>query len=188
MNYRYDITTADFDDPPIPTLTDKQIRALDAGEAQYVELANTKPVIIMPDGQELRGLTKEQAVRYLELRNSVMQTPDQLRWLALSEADLGRLQLHRPAGATTNAIATTEDGPEFVNKFTDAPETQAYETQRTHSPAMGVWHPPLQTTKVKSVKDAEEEWNKSKKEHEAIEKRMNNLLKKNRRLTFGGGH
>lgn len=204
MNYRFDITPADLKDTTDPILTAELNQRLGRGEPVHIELPNQKPVIAMPDGTFLRGLTTEQASRYMQLRSNIIyHTPEHLKWQPREE-DIERLQLYRPTSPSGTDLATADEGlGELVNRFSDSPEMtqQAQPDQRTAWPAMytdclqgetgvgaGAGRVGGRSKEIVEVEVAEEAMGRSRKEHEGFEKRMNAVLKKNRRLLFGGGH
>ena len=201
INYRFEITPADFEDPPLPDLTADQMRSLDRGDCLYMELANGKPVVVMPDGQTLKHFSKKEAERYIQLRKRVLNTPPPFRFL--SPADEAMLQLHYPPYAAGSVIPSQqalgaggsagydEALDLMVNRFMDDPITQqavqeAAAAQR--GPAALYEQPSEEWPRTLAVEEAEEAMGRARKEHEGFEKRMNAVLKKNRRLMFGGGH
>ena len=214
LNFRFDVTPADYEYPPLQPLTDAQLRALDKGECLYVELSNGKPVVVMPDGQTLKHFTKKEAERYIETRARVMQTPVPFRMATPADEDL--LQLHYPpytpgglyptSTSSNHKPATIAAGRNealdnldlLVNRFleehnvstqvTEDIKAAAFQHQQGSSPTL-YERPELDWPHtLLSVEEAEEALVRARKEYEAIEKRMHALVKKNRRLMFGGGH
>lgn len=200
INYRLEITPADFEDPPLPDLTADQMRSLDRGDCLYMELANGKPVVVMPDGQTLKHFSKKEAERYIQLRKRVLNTPPPFRFLSPADEDM--LQLHYPpytAGSVNPSQQAFGAGGSagydealdlMVNRFMDDPMTQqavqeAAAAQR--GPAL-YEQPSEEWPRTLAVEEAEEAMSRARKEHEGFEKKMNAVLKKNRRLMFGGGH
>ncbi|KAL8787855.1 MAG: hypothetical protein Q9195_007595 [Heterodermia aff. obscurata] len=98
MNYRWEPTPADFENLPLPPLTEDQHRALKKGECLYVELSNGKPVVVMPDGQLMKHLSEKEAKRYIEGRARIMKTPVPFRFLSPADEDM--MQLHYPPYTT----------------------------------------------------------------------------------------
>lgn len=199
VNYRFDITPADFEDSPMPDLTADQLRALDKGECLYIELENKKPVVIMPDRQQLKHFSKNEAERYIELRKRTMNTPLPFRFLSPADEDL--LQLRYPPYATGNPTTSQIMGggggaydkglDMMVSRFMEDPAAQqaVQEAQSTQGgPTLYTGATDRDSPNILTVEQAEEAMVKARKEHEAIEKKMNAVLKKNRRLVFGGGH
>ena len=217
LNFRFDVTPADYEYPPLHPLTDAQLRALDKGECLYVELSNGKPVVVMPDGQTLKHFTKKEAERYIETRARVMQTPVPFRMLTPADEDM--LQLHYPPYTTGGVYPTSSTSSSsnpnpatiaagrnealdsldlLVNRFLEEHnvstqvvediKTAAYQHQQGSSPTL-YERPELDWPHtLLSVEEAEEALVRARKEYEVIEKRMHALMKKNRRLMFGGGH
>lgn len=210
INYRFEITPADFEDPPLPDLTADQMRSLDRGECLYMELANGKPVVVMPDGQTLKHFSKKEAERYIQLRKRVLNTPAPFRFLSPADEDM--LQLHYPPYTAGSANLSSQQHPFgagpgaggsgsyddagldlMVNRFMDDPITQQAVQEATgaaqRAPALSYETPSEEWPRtLMAVEEAEEAMGRARKEHEGFEKKMNAVLKKNRRLMFGGGH
>ena len=226
INYRSEVTAADYYYPPLPPLSDDQLRALDKGECLYVEVSDGRPVVVMPDGQILKHFTKKEAKHYIETRARVMKTPVCFRILTPADEDM--LQLHYPpyttGGILPGASSSSSDPPKpstspagsddssggdlnyLINRFLDEhhhPTPQQRALEEANSASHGHHHdyhgsrPALYGSgpdemdwphTLLSVEEAEEAMIKAKKEHEVNEKKLHALIKKNRRLLFGGGH
>ena len=193
VNYRFDITPDDFENAPLPEIfTDEQQRAFDAGEAILVDDLRGKPVIILPDGQELRHLTRKEAEHTMSLRKSIVSKPDHIQHKHSDSPSWSMLQLFPPRpAAKTSKIALEEDEDELPNPFIDDMPDAAHQYQGPVSPVLytntSMQEPQLKP-RIITLEEREADWIKAKKEHEVLEKKMNALIKKNRKLLFGGAH
>ena len=220
MNYRQDITPGDLEDTAVPALTAEQRQLHEKGEAVLVERKNLKPLIMMPDGEILRGLTSEGAKRYMQLRTKVIDTPPEYRWMPLREADIEKFQLHRRTlPAEPSASNVDERLDQMVNRFSDSTDTQqqAQPYSRTTWPApfvdeykhgaaaLSILGPEGQSglasgdkgkgkevdgseSILETLARLEETLARSRKETEAAEKKLNAVIKKNRKTVLGGGN
>ncbi|KAG6993931.1 hypothetical protein G7Y79_00049g084910 [Physcia stellaris] len=93
------------------------------------------------------------------------------------------LQLHYPP--YTHPSQHDDALDLMVNRFMDDSGTQQPVQE---GPAARYERPSGEWPRTLAVEEAEEAMGRARKEHEAFEKRMNAVLKKNRRLMFGGGH
>ena len=204
LNHRFDTNHSDIETiSQIPTLTDAQHRELQKGEATCVELAGNKRIVILPDHRTLHGLSHDQAQRYLALRRQALNTGD-LAMFNSSRREIDRYLPIAPiappaAIPTANIRNSSEDDEEnlnleLVNRFV-APSsstqpmsgrqmpwfrgTVAEEDQR----GMG-----MGGISVMGMEEAEQALLQSRKETEGLEKKLNGLLKRNRRLVFGNTH
>ncbi|KAI4151659.1 MAG: hypothetical protein LQ341_000876 [Variospora aurantia] len=200
LNHRFDIDAQSLEHPGVgglpPTLTDAQNHQIDQGEPLCIDQGNNKRIIILPDRRTLRGLTPEQANRYLELRTQALSTSNHLYQAG-----------HGPAPPKQTRASSSASNVTFLpNPFlTEADHSQsAFTATASHLPqafgSVGAANP---TTYVDesaaiiatrrdrlgvgvSVDDSEQAWMAGRRETEALEKRLNKFLMRNRRMVFGG--
>ena len=183
LNHRYDIPSNEYpQSPSIPSLTETQRALLDQGIAVCVETGHNKRTVVLPDRTTLNHMSKEQAQRYIALHRSVSLTPEQ-EFFNASRQDSNRLQLHPPR----HLSMPSDDGQTLVNRFGTPPVSEQAQTGRSSLPAM---YPTDDRTgpqrPIMEVDDAERALMASRKETEALEKKLNALMRKNRRMMFGG--
>ena len=169
-------STADLIASRNPPLSDANIRELDAGAAVRLEDSNGRSTIVLPGGRLLRGLSSTQAQRFLDLveKNGLPPLNSELSNL------LPLLRLPSSAAAIGSSAPQSQDSKLLVNRFaTDAHNTSGVML-------VPVLHQPAPA--VQSVEEAEGRLLGHKRETEAIEKKLNALIKRNRRLILGGGH
>ncbi|KAL8670246.1 MAG: hypothetical protein Q9168_005198 [Polycauliona sp. 1 TL-2023] len=204
LNHRFDMDLHSLDYVPevgtLPKLTDAQNKQLDSGEAVCVDQPHNRRVIVLPDRRTLRGLNAEQAIRYIHLRKQALLTSEELYLLGHGPAPLrrpddpttanGQTVKHLPnpfltEAQTQSATSSSAGGsklPAAFGSFTGAnPTTYVDEaaafiaTRRnaTAAAAGGV---------VMGVEEAERNLSVSRRETEGLEKKLNALVKRNRRL------
>lgn len=188
VNYRFELTQNDLTEPIIP-------HQIENGEAITLELGNNKRVVLLPDRRTLRGLTKEQAQRYLDLRKKAMSTAEPAMFNS-SLHDIDRY-LHAfshtaaPALPKSTATSSTEDLFELINQFVvsaSAPACAAATMPSYWSAAPLTEEAMARKLSIRGIEDAEQAMLASRKETEGLEKKLNGLLKRNRRLIFGNSH
>ena len=170
-------------------VSDDQMRQLDHGEAVRIQQGPNDYVVVLPDRQTLPGLTADQASRYLDLRKRVL-------------ADGGSYpQQASPASPAINAalaIASAKrvtKSKRLTNPFASPAATAgaggpaAANMQKYAAAGTGTVDEVNQKkTPVKTVMEAEQAMGLTRRETEALEKKLNTLLKKNRRLLLGSAH
>ncbi|KAL9126753.1 MAG: hypothetical protein Q9217_004243 [Psora testacea] len=175
INTRFD-STADLLATSDPLLSDTEARRIDAGAPVLHEDNNGRSTIVLPDRRPLRGFSRAQAQRFLDLveRNGLPPLNPDLENL------LPRSKVAAVTAATAPSAPKLTDSKLLVNCF-------ATDIQTTSGPTPGQ---SLQRAlpAAQSVEEAESRLIGHKRETEAIEKRLNALLKRNRRLVLGGGH
>lgn len=188
VNYRFELTQNDLTEPIIP-------HQIENGEAITLELGNNKRVVLLPDRRTLRGLTKEQAQRYLELRKKALSAAEPAMFNS-SLHDIDRY-LHAfshtttPALPKSTAISSTEDLFELVNQFvvSASASASAAATMPSYWSAAPLTEEAMaRKLSIRGIEDAEQAMLASRKETEGLEKKLNGLLKRNRRLIFGNSH
>ncbi|KAL9601487.1 MAG: hypothetical protein Q9179_002856 [Wetmoreana sp. 5 TL-2023] len=208
LNHRFDIDPQSLESqmPEVslglpPPLTDAQNQQIDQGEPVCLDQPNNKHIIVLPDRRTLRGLTPEQASRYLALRTQAHSTSEKLHL-----AGHGPAPPPRPPKLPPSSTASGSQQNHFPNPFLSEVQTQsASATNASRLPqAFGSSTSANPTTYVDEaaafiatrrreqgggvmgVEDAEQALGASRKETEGLEKRLNALLKRNRRMVFGG--
>ena len=181
-------------------LSEEELRLLDGGEAIVHRKIPNDHVVVLPDRKMLLGFTAEQASRYVELRkqallNGDVPSPRALDSRHLAQAGAALATLAPAPGDAASAVASNKLAPKskkLVNQFatpTAGPTTNPSNGQK---PGTGLSaemiNEGLRTTFPMSVEEAEHALSVKRKETEALEKRLNALLKRNKRLLFGNVH
>ncbi|KAA6413545.1 MAG: hypothetical protein FRX48_03291 [Lasallia pustulata] len=201
FNQRSDITQAEIanfaEPPPLPSLTDAERQKLDQGEAICVPTPGSdRPTIILPDKQTVRGLTAEQADRYLTLRKQTMSNMGPSAFVGSASSSSrhphGPFSSSFPADALAQAQRNLDEAStELVNRFAGpvgAAQAGPAMPHWTNAGLPGVADAmPEAPVESLDVEEAEQAMLAAKKETEALEKRLNVLMKRNRRLMFGSG-
>jgi hypothetical protein len=192
-NYRFELGQADFAESETgPILSAAQARQINDGDAITFDYPPNKRIIILPDRRLLRGLSAEQAERYLDLRKRILSTPDATAFHPPRHS-IDRYLHAPPHGGRSVKVknaAGNEESMGLENRFVSPPLTQA-----TTSTMPAYWSASplsddgiLRRSSILSVEEAEHEMLASRKETEALEKKLNALLKRNRKLVFGNAH
>ncbi|KAL8904278.1 MAG: hypothetical protein Q9207_003374 [Kuettlingeria erythrocarpa] len=202
INHRFE-TDAPSSDQPEPgalhtPLTDAQNQRLDQGETLCIDQPKDKQTIVLPDRRTLRGLSPEQASRYLALRTQALATstalhhaghgpapPKQPRLPSSSAANVPFLPNPFLSEAEQAPSAFSNTASHLPQAFGSAATSTAYLDDATAAAARGRGE--KTGAAAMSVEDAEAALAASRRETETLEKRLNKLLTRNRRLVFGGG-
>ena len=181
-------------------LSEEELRQLDCGEAIVLRKAPNEHVVVLPDRKILLGFTADQASRYVELRkqallNGDVPSPRALDSRHLAQAGAALATLAPAPGDTASAAANNKLAPKskkLINQFatpTAGPTTNPSHGQKT-GPGLSaeMIDERLRSTFPLSVEEAEHALSIKRKETEALEKRLNALLKRNKRLLFGNVH
>lgn len=212
-NYRFELGQADFAESETgPILSAAQARQINEGDAITFDYPLNKRIIILPDRRLLRGLSAEQAQRYLELRKRILSTPEATmfhaprhsidRYLHAAPHHRARSVKRAAAGAANGGEHAGLDDDQFCgleNRFVSPPLTQSSTSTMpaywSASPlsednvggvgagAGGV----VRRSAVLGVNEAEKAMLAARKETDALDKKLNALLKRNRKLVFGNG-
>lgn len=194
VNYRFELTQNDLIEPTIPALSQAQHRQVESGEAIIIELGDNKRVVLLPDRRTLRGFTKEQAERYIDLRKKALSASGPAMFNS-SRRDIDRY-LHTISPTPPVAQqklpdkASEEDGEEPINRFVASASAPTYAaaTMPSYCSTAPLTEEGMarkySTLSVRTVEEAEQALLASRKETEALEKRLNAVMKRNRRL-FG---
>lgn len=194
LNQRFDITQSEIaDSNTFPSLTEADRQNLDQGEAICVATTTAdRPIIVLPDKQTVRGLTTEQAARYLELREKTMANTGPSAFTASRPPHTGPSP-PLPTDALALAQKNLEDSStELVNRFAGpvgSAQAGAGMSYWSNAGLPGVADAMREDrVATMSVEEAEQAMLVARKETEALEKRLNVLVKRNRKLVFGNGH
>ena len=189
LNYRFEGLELDLAVADDSTVSDSQMHSLDQGEAITIQKSPTNHVVVLPDRSALRGLTADQAARYVELRKQALANGDVPSNQALAGLVPVLPQITLPA-ARSHSRTASEDH-KLSNPFaTPTSGSTPFTTSMQKYYAMDGGKDPnfLKKNPHLTVEAAEHALAQSRKETEALEKKLNALLKKNRRLLFGNAH
>ena len=207
LNYRLDISDSDPAElSKMPPLTDSDRQKLDQGEAICVETGKDRRVVILPDRRIQRGFTREQAQRYLTLRKSMIAASGPgcfhparrniEQWLNTPAPALPPFEAGDPRDSPAYPAPENMDSNfgelEYTDHF-DLPMTRQGPAARNFwslgntGSNGGEDHMPVRAATM-SVEEAEKKWMESKRETESYEKKLNAVIKKNRKILIGTGH
>ena len=187
INHRVDGLEPIFASKNDSMVSDDQMRQLEHGEAIRIEEGPNDYVVILPDRQALHGLTVEQASRYLDLRKQALANGD-----VPSHQALKGLIPAPPAINAALAISSAKrvsKSKRLINQF--APPTTGPGVggnMQKYAATGAVDEANMNNTPVNTVSEAEQALGLSRRDTEALEKKLNAILKKNRRLLFGNAH
>ena len=192
INTRFE-STADLLNTSDQPLSDTDTRRLDTGAAVWIEDGNGRSTIVLPDRRTLRGFTSAQAQRFLELaeRNGPPHlNPELENLLPLPKIASSASGAAAAATAVMPSVSQSQDSRLLVNRFaTDMQSAPGTLSSGTHRLQHGLQHVlPASSAGVYSVEEAESRLVRHRRETEAIEKKLNALLKRNRRLILGAAH
>lgn len=194
-NYRFELSQADFacaESETGPIFTAAQARQINEGDAIKFEYPPNKRLIILPDRRVLRGFNAEQAERYLDLRKRILSHPEATafhpprnsidRYLHAAPQRGRSVKVSNPSGS--------DQSMGLDNRFVSPPLIQA---STSTMPAYWSASPLSEESiarraTVMGVDEAEQAMLSSRKETEVLEKKLNALLKRNRKLVFGNIH
>ncbi len=200
INHRAEPLEPDFACIDQSKLSEEKLRLLDFGEAIVLKQAPNDHVVVLPDRKILLGFTAEQASRYVELRKQALLNGDVPSPRALDSRHPGgvgaALATLAPApDDAASAVANNVVAPKskkLVNQFatpTAGPTTDPSNGQKSGTGISAeMKNEGLRNTLPLSVEQAEHALSGNRKETEALEKKLNALLKKNKRLLFGNVH
>lgn len=187
LNHRFETVEPAFADNHDTLVSDDHHRLLEQGQAIQIEKGPNNHMVIFPDRRVLQGLTASQASRYLELRKQALSNGDMSSHQALE----GLIPAPPPMNVAA-VSANSQRGSKqkiLTNKFyTPTAQPERADMQKFGS-VLSYDEQGLPNRKpTMSLAEAERELLASKKETEGLEKKLNALLKKNRRLLFGNAH
>lgn len=194
-NSRFELGQVDFAESETgPILSAAQARQINEGHAITFEYPTNKRIIILPDRRLLRGLTAEQAQRYLELRKRILSTPEATAFHPPRHS-IERYLHAAPHRGRSSVKVSNGQGPDLSpgleNRFVSPPLTQA---STSTMPAYWSASPLTEDGMMRrggavlGVDEAEQVMSTSRKETEALDKKLNALLKRNRKVMFGNVH
>ena len=188
LNHRFEGLELDLAVADDSMVSDSQMHSLDQGEAISIQKSPTNHVVVLPDRSALRGLTAAQAARYLELRKQAMANGDVPSNQALAGLVPVLPQVSLPVARFTSR--TSSEDQKLPNHFaTPTPGSTSLSHLHTFGAMEGRGDDDFsKRTSDKSVETAEQALVVSRKETEILEKKLNTLMKKNRRLLFGNAH
>ena len=188
LNYRFEGLELDLAVADDSMVSDSQMHSLDQGEAITIQKSPTNHVVVLPDRSALRGLTAAQAARYLELRKQALANGDVPSNQALAGLVPIFPQVSLPIARFTSR--TPSEDQKLPNHFaTPTPgPTPLIANMQKYGAMEGSRDESFLRKASMGVEAAEQGLSLSKKETEAVEKKLNSLLKKNRRLLFGNAH
>lgn len=206
-NYRFELGQADFAESETgPILSAAQARQINEGDAITFDYPPNKRIVILPDRRLLRGLSAEQAQRYLELRKRILSTPETTTFHSPRHSIDRYLHAsphHHYRGRSLKGTASggigggehSELDDQYCgldNRFVSPPLTQS-----STSTMPAYWSAsPLSEDNGGSmgrrssgmgVNEAEKAMSAARRETDALDKKLNALMKRNRKLVFGNG-
>lgn len=189
LNYRFEGLELDLAVADESMVSDSQMHSLDQGEAITIQKSPTNHVIVLPDRSALRGLTAAQAARYLELRKQALANGDVPSNQAL--AGLVPVLPHVSLPVARFTSRTSSEDQKLPNHF--AASTPGPTPLSAHMRKYGTLEGARDENFMKrvpgmTIEAAEQALAISRKETEVLEKKLNALIKKNRRLLFGNVH
>ena len=206
ISYRFDLAEVDIAETnTLPSLSNEQRITLEQGHGVIIETGNNKRTIVLPDRRTLRGFSREQAQRYLDLREQTLAATGVTtfhssrhnidRWLRSSLSSVANLDGHTSEpqfGGSLDAANLANDGPELMNHFFPPNPSNGMSVSNYWTDSMATGAPLDEKMPVRNatmtVEEAEKAMIEARKETEALEKRLNGLIKKNRRLLVGNAH
>lgn len=189
LNHRFESLELDLAAADNSMVSDSQMHCLDQGEAITIQKSPTNHVVVLPDRSALRGLTASQAARYLELRKQALANGDVPSNQALAGLVPVLPQVSLPVARFPSRIPSGDQ--KLPNHF--AAPAPGPTSLSAHMQKYGTMEGPRDEDFLKKIQSinveaAEQALSLTRKETETLEKRLNTVLKKNRRLLFGNVH
>ena len=188
LNYRFEGLEQDLAVADESMVSDSQIQSLDQGEAITIRKGPTNHVVVLPDRSALHGLTAAQAARYLELRKQALANGDVPSSQALASLVPILPKVNLPVARFTSG--TPSEDHKLPNHFatpTPGPAPLGNMQKYAAIEALGDDDLPKMIPGL-TVETAESSLVQTRKEAEVLEKKLNAMIKKNRRLMFGSAH
>lgn len=185
LNHRFDGLELDLTVTDDSMVSDSQMHSLDQGEAITIQRSPTNHVVVLPDRSALRGLTAAQAARYLELRKQAWANGDVPSNQALAGLVAVLPQVSLPVARF--ASRTSSEDQKLPNHFATPTPRSAHMHKFSVMEGRGDEDFPKRSQNL-SIEEAEQNLAAARKETEMLEKKLNALMKKNRRLLFGNSH
>ena len=177
LNGRFENIELDYAD--LEFATEDQLHLLEQGEAIDIERGPNHHIIMLPDRRAVPGLTADQAARYLELRKSTLARGDTPVQFSLDYPDANTLFL--PPLSTSDPESRA-----LLNKFSDPMPQSGRFNEHNFKTSDGVVVGAKGYKPQQSVAELEHSLAVSRKEVEGLEKRLNAVMKKNKRILMGG--
>ena len=189
LNYRFEGLELDLAVADDSMVSDSQMHSLDQGEAITIQRSPSNHVVVLPDRSALRGLTAAQAARYLELRKQALANGDVPSNQALAGLVPVLPQISLPVARFPSR--TSSEDQKLPNQF--SVPMPGPTSLSAHMQKFGAMDGPRDDNISKkipglNVETAERALSLNRKETEILEKKLNALLKKNKRLLFGNTH
>lgn len=185
LNHRFDGLELDLTVADDSMVSDSQLQSLDQGEAISIQKSPTNHVVVLPDRSTLRGLTAAQAARYLELRKQALANGDVPSNQALAGLVAILPQVSLPVARF--ASRTSSEDQKLPNHFATPTPRSAHMQKYGVIEGRGDEDFPKRLPNL-TTEAAEAKLASNRKETEILEKKLNALMKKNRRLLFGSAH
>ena len=203
-NHRLDLTDSDLAElNVVPSVSNTQRNNLDQGKGVYVKTATNKYAVILPNRQVLRGFSRQEAERYLDLRQRALDANVATsfrsarysieRWLdaempehAAMDGEASRMQ---NASIGRDSLTPVDISQMMIDPFThpylqdqhvEMTDESAWDGNVSANVTTSQGLPTRQPTI--SVDEAEQALSMGRKETEVLEKKLNGLLKKNKKL------
>ena len=204
LNYRFEGLELDLSFADDSIVSDSQLNSLDQGEAITIQKSPTNHVVVLPDRSALHGLTAAQAARYLELRKQALANGDVPSHQALTGLAPVLPHVSLPVARISSSRASSED-QKLPNHFA-TPTTPVSSSLSVHMQKFvggggggnreegrggdedSASKKTTAAASTLSVDTAEQNLASARKETEMLEKKLNALMKRNRRLLFGNAH
>ena len=191
INHRFEPIEPNFDAAD-SAISDDQERILKKGEPVHIHGGPNNQVVILPDRRAINGFTAEQAARYVELRKKDLRNGDNQR--AHQTLD-GLVPTPRTVETALDILAPQTAGRDkkLSNPFITPAmgrEPVASDIERLVNGVIGAARGGIAVENPTLVDpgDAEQALLSSRRETELLEKKLNGLMKKNRRMLFGNAH
>ena len=198
LNHRFEGLELDLAFADDSVVSASQMHSLDQGEAITIQQTPNNHIVVLPDRSALHGLSPAQAARYLELRKQALANGDVPSNQALAGLAPVLPQVSLPVARISPSRTSSEDR-KLLNLFANpiAPASAAHMQRFVGgggSSGEGGRGGDEDSVSKKtaatalSVDAAEQNLASARKETEGLEKRLNALMKRNRRLLFGSAH
>ncbi|MCJ1392877.1 transcriptional repressor general negative regulator of transcription subunit 4 [Xylographa bjoerkii] len=204
MNHRFEFNEIDLaEKDKVPPISDAQRRLLDQGKSICLQLTTNKYAVVLPNWRILRGFSREQAERYMNLRHQTLEVtgPADFRSNRYSIERWLNSDLFGGSGSNGESVMTprlpvgdnTTMREDVTPLFNDRFTTPSQRDKQVDMPLEKFWDADTTTSTTSigvgqnrqssiTAHEAERALAAARKETEALEKRLNGLLKKNRKL------
>lgn len=190
INHRFEVIEPSDTATDNP-ISDDQRRLLNHGEPIHIDKGRNNQVVLLPDHRSLRGLTVEEATRYVQLRKRDWLNGDVPSHQALDGLipPLSPVDAEFAVSSAKSAIRNKRLDNPFMSAVAESePDASDNADNGTAVLAGTVGGGIIHRKATMNVADAEKDLHERKKVTEQWEKKLNAVLKKNRRLLFGNSH